>query len=165
MKIRKTTFNDMSAAMNIYSGARNFMTAKGNPNQWTNGYPSEDFIINDINNGNSYVIVDGKKKITGIFTFIIGTDPTYDIIENGKWLNDKPYGVIHRIASSGQTKGITEICLNWCFEQIDNIRIDTHKDNKPMKDAIIRNGFEYCGIIYCHNGTKRIAFQKYIGNE
>lgn len=163
MKIRKATLADIPAAMKIYAGAREFMAKNGNPSQWTNGYPTEEFITNDINNGNSYVIVDDNNTINGIFAFIIGNDPTYDIIVGGNWLNEKPYGVIHRIASNGLIKGITEICMKWCFEQIDNIRIDTHKDNTTMKNAILRNGFEYCGIIYCHNGTERIAFQKYIG--
>jgi hypothetical protein len=30
------------------------------------------------------------------FCFWQGKDDTYDYIENGKWLNDKPYGVVHR---------------------------------------------------------------------
>ena len=165
MEIRKTRLTDISAALEIYAAARKFMAEKGNPDQWTDGYPSEDFIKEDILNGNSYVITDKDDNIFGIFTFIIGKDPTYAVIENGDWLNEKPYGVIHRIASTGQLKGITDICLDWCFQQIDNIRIDTHQDNEPMKQTLIRNGFKYCGIIFCHNGTERIAFQKYIGKK
>lgn len=42
--------------------------------------------------------------MVGTFCFIVGEDPTYAVIDNGKWLNDAPYGVIHRMASNGKRK-------------------------------------------------------------
>jgi hypothetical protein len=98
--------------------------------------------------------------IAAAFIFIIGDDPTYTVIENGKWLNDKPYGVIHRLASDGTQKGIADFCINWCFNKINNLRVDTHADNKVMQSILKKQNFKYCGIIYTHNGTARLAFQK-----
>ena len=42
----------------------------------------------------------------------------------------------------------------------DNLRIDTHKDNKIMINLIEKAGFERCGTIYVDDGTPRIAYQK-----
>lgn len=159
MTIRKSQIEDIPAIMPIYENARNFMSRSGNPHQWINGYPTTDDIISDIAVGCHYVILSDSSEIMGVFMFRIGHDTTYDIIE-GAWLNDAPYGVIHRLASSGKTKGIADACFNFCFSLIDNIRVDTHPDNKVMQRAIMRQGFTHTGIIYCHNGTPRLAFHK-----
>ena len=75
-------------------------------------------------------------------------------------MNEKPYGVIHRIASSGKVGGVFSACLEWCSRYVDNIRIDTHRDNRVMQELSLRHGFRCCGIIYLANGDERIAFQK-----
>lgn len=88
-----------------------------------------------------------------------GADPTYDYIEDGAWLNDEPYVTIHRIASSGISHGIFRIASDFCKTLSDNVRVDTHNDNKIMQGRIEREGFERCGIIYVDDGTPRIAYQ------
>jgi len=160
MEIRKTSHTDINDIMDIYEYARSFMQSTGNGNQWINGYPSRELIMQDIQEGSSYVIIDNSDKITGTFYFKIDNDPTYNKIYNGQWLNNNPYGVIHRLAGGGRTKGLASICLKWCFKQCSNIRVDTHHDNKVMQNILKKMGFSECGIIYIANGTERIAFQK-----
>lgn len=94
-------------------------------------------------------------------TFVLrgGIDPTYNIIYEGKWLNNKPYATIHRIASTGEIKGIMHIAMQFALQQYDNIRIDTHHDNMVMQHLIEKEGFKYCGIIHCLSGDERVAFQ------
>ncbi len=162
MTIRPTEPSDIKEVMAIYDIARSFMQQNGNPNQWVNGYPSAEFISKEIESGYSYVIVDDSNNITAVFSLIIGNDPTYDKIDNGEWLNNLPYGTIHRIASSGTTGGITKMCIDWCLNKCNNIRIDTHPDNLPMQKILKKEGFSKCGIIYVANGTSRVAFQKTI---
>lgn len=157
MFIRLTKTTDLDSVVSIYENAKVFMHTHGNPNQWVNT-PNREIIINDIEHGFSYVVVD-NDKIVGVFAFIKGIDPTYGYIL-GKWLNDKPYGTIHRIASSFEVKGILDIVLEFCFSQIDNVRIDTHKDNYVMLNNIRKHNFKECGIIYLADGSERIAFQK-----
>lgn len=159
MTITKAKYDDLEMIIPIYDYARSFMTDNGNPNQWINGYPSREIIAEDINNDSFYVCKNEEESIVGAFTFIIGNDPTYENIYSGKWLNDKTYGVIHRLVSNGTTHGITKNCIEWCLKQIQNIRIDTHADNKIMQSLILKIGFEYCGIIHTHNGTERLAYQ------
>lgn len=159
MVIRKAVREDIPELTAIYDGARQFMRQSGNMDQWTNGYPGEDIILEDIRNGNSYVCAD-SGTIAGVFSFILGEDPTYSKICEGRWLNDDPYGTVHRIAVQAHNKGVASVCLNWCFEKCGNVRIDTHRDNAPMQKLLLKNGFIYCGIIYLTDGSERLAYQK-----
>jgi RimJ/RimL family protein N-acetyltransferase len=159
MEIRKTVFNDLPDLMRIYGGAREFMRGQGNMDQWTNAYPGEDLIRSDIQNGDSYVCMD-NDRLAGVFSFIMGEDPTYRKIYEGQWLNDKPYGTIHRIAVHIHNKGVASFCLDWCFTQCGNVKIDTHRDNLAMQKLVLKNGFKYCGIIYLPDGAERLAYQK-----
>lgn len=102
-----------------------------------------------------------NKKIVGTFAFIQGDDPTYAHIYDGAWIDDKqPYGVIHRLASTEDSKGVASACLQWCYRQIPNLRADTHRDNHILQYILKKYGFQYCGIIYLLNGDERLAFQK-----
>lgn len=158
MKVRKAILDDLDKILGVYDKARSYMRLNGNKSQWINGYPSSMHVKKDIEEGNCYV---GEENgdILMAFAFIIGDDPTYNIIEEGRWINEKPYGTIHRLGSNGKKKGMLSECINFCLRNISNIRIDTHKNNKPMINGLKSLGFCYCGIIYCQDGTQRLAFQ------
>lgn len=158
MNIRKTTLNDMDEVSGIYEIARAYMRSHGNPDQWGDSYPSEEMILEDILLGNSYLIEEAGE-ICGVFVFIIGEDPSYRIIQNGKWNGSGTYGTIHRIASNGRKHGIAQCCFEFCDQQIRYLRIDTHQDNLTMQAAIKEFGFRECGTIFVSNGT-RIAFDR-----
>ena len=79
-------------------------------------------------------------------------------IENGAWLNDEPYGAIHRIGSDGEAKGIFAAAINYCKGQIKNLRIDTHEKNQTMRYLLAKHGFKEVGTIYIEDGSPRIAF-------
>ena len=159
MTIRQTTPADFERIQEIYAYAREQMRRAGNPGQWGEDRPSRETIFTDIRNGQSYVI-EQEGDICGVFAFILGEDPTYRIIEKGQWLDDAPYGTIHRIAGSGTAKGIFRECLSHCMSRISNIRIDTHRDNAPMRHLLEKHGFRECGVIYVEDGSPRIAYQK-----
>jgi hypothetical protein len=107
-------------------------------------------------------MMDGKGVIVGTFAFIPGPDVTYKVIYDGQWLNDKPYYVIHRIASTPRSHGILDALLDYCEALSPNIRIDTHEDNIIMRKGLEKRGYQYCGIIHLLNGDERLAFQKNI---
>jgi hypothetical protein len=158
MNIRQAKMSDLAAIMELYAYARDFMKENGNPSQWKDLYPSKALIESDIKKKECFVGVDLNGSIRCVFAFIIGSDSTYDYIEDGQWLNEDLYGTIHRIASDGIIKDVFSQCINFCSERIDNIRIDTHRDNKIMQHQIMKNGFEKCGIIYVEDGSERIAY-------
>ncbi len=159
MEIRKTRMEELDTVMAIYAHARGFMAEHGNPNQWKNVHPPKDTVERDIIDGKSYVCVE-NDEILGVFYFAIEEDVTYKQIFNGEWLNEKKYGVVHRIASAGKAKGVGSFCMSWAYEQMPNIKIDTHRDNHVMQNMLKKNGFSYCGIIYLENGEERLAFQR-----
>lgn len=159
MEIRTSKITDLETILMLYESARIFMRENGNPNQWGTSYPPIDLVKEDIQNQHSYVCVD-NGTIVGTFYFRKGIETDYNKIEHGTWLNDRPYAVIHRITALKDTKGVASYCLNWCWEQHKNLRIDTHKDNIPMQKTLEKNGFQLCGTIYLKDGSERIAFQK-----
>ena len=159
MEIRKTQCGDFDAVMALYDAARTFMHQNGNPHQWVNGYPDRSCIAREIEQGRSYVCVDAGK-IVAVFSLIMGEDPTYRVIREGAWLNDRPYGVVHRICTAAKGAGIGAFCLNWCVAQCGNLRIDTHRDNHPMQALLKKCGFTYCGLINLADGGERLAYQK-----
>ncbi len=163
--IRKSRPDDLSAIMKCYELARRYMRSQGNQSQWINGYPSQELVAEDIAEGRSYVGIDNEGDIVMAFSFVIGTDPTYTIIEDGKWLNDNVYGTIHRLGSTGKHKNVLATCVAFCEELVQELRLDTHEDNKTMRDASERAGFIRCGTIYCYDGTPRIAYHKSINNQ
>ena len=159
MMVRKTQLSDLDEVMEIYGYAREVMKRNGNPNQWCDDKPYREQIEEDISAGNSYV-AENEGGICGVFAFIIGEDETYGYIEGGNWLNNEPYGTIHRIASGGKVNGILKTAVEFGFTMTDNVRVDTHRDNKIMQHLLTKLGFTECGIIYLPDGDPRIAYHK-----
>ena len=159
MTIRKATLEDIPRMQEIFAISRKFMAETGNPSQWADTYPSVELLKDDIDSGDSYLCLKEGKMVA---TFVLrgGNDPTYDKIYEGAWKNENPYATIHRIASSGEVKGIFKTVIEYALQYYNTIRIDTHRDNKVMQNAIAKAGFEYCGIIHCWNGDERLAYQR-----
>ena len=156
--IRLAQMTDLDVIEAVYTKARAFMRAAGNMNQWINGYPQRDLLDEDIQKGQLFVIEEGDV-VRGVFAFILGDDPTYSYIEDGQWPNAKPYGTIHRIGTDGTIHGAVAAARNFALQYTDEVRADTHADNRPMQHTLTKNGFVRCGIIYLENGDPRIAYQ------
>ena len=104
-------------------------------------------------------VVENDGRIDGVFALIFGEDPTYRMIE-GNWLDDSPYGTIHRVASAEGAHGIFAAALAFALEKSKHLRIDTHRDNLPMQHLILKHGFQYCGVIYVADGSPRFAYER-----
>ena len=48
--------------------------------------------------------------------------------------------------------------MDYCRSQIDNVRADTHENNKTMQHLFEKYGFKKVGIIFLLNGEERIAY-------
>ena len=158
LSIRKSAPEDIPEMLEIFAAARRFMAGTGNPDQWSEDYPGKELLKSDIASGDSHVIL-SEGRIVATFVLRPGNDPTYNIIHDGNWPNDLPYATIHRIASRGERKGMLHAAMQYALERYSAIRIDTHRDNTVMRNAIAKEGFTYCGIIHCWNGTERLAYQ------
>ena len=157
--VRKAEDGDFERIMEIYRSAQDYMIDSGNPTQWGRFYPSPELIKKDIARGVCRVIC-GEGAIRGVFAIFDGPDPTYARIEGGKWLNDNPYAVIHRIAGDGTVRGIVRLAAEYAGGTSSDIRADTHADNRTMQRALEKNGFVRCGTIYLENGSPRIAYHR-----
>ena len=113
---------DLPQILQIYAHAREAMAASGNPTQWGDNFPPQELLEEDIDSNRLFVyVVNGQ--LLGVFAFILGADPTYQVIEDGAWLNDTlPYGTIHRLASSGKSKGVASAVIEWCLEHCQSLR-------------------------------------------
>ena len=158
MSIKKATTEDMDRIMEIYRSAQDFMIRSGNPTQWGHFYPTQELLAENIRQEACYVLTQ-EREIHGVFVLRFGEEPAYRVIEDGQWPNDAPYVTIHRLASDGSVHGVFRACVEFCLQQFDNVRVDTHADNLPMRRAIENFGFQRCGIIHVANGTPRIAYQ------
>jgi len=172
MYIRHTKTEDIDTLLELYAAARRFMVEHGNASQWGNGYPSLQQLESDISKDASFVCIDEtgesgiltENGIVGTFAYFYGDDPdpNYIKIYDGKWPDHKPYGVVHRITTLQGTHGVAIFCLNWAYEQCGHLRIDTHRNNRPMQNLVRKCGFQYCGVVKMLNGdgTMRDAFMK-----
>ncbi len=161
MNIRLAQTGDIKRVVEIFALARDYMRKNGNFIQWAGEYPGESDVIEDIGLKRGYVVEDGGE-VLAYFCYFAGIDPCYNIIYDGEWLNDLPYGVVHRLAVGNQAKGVGTFAVNWAFENCGNLRIDTHRINSPMIGMLTKAGFQRCGIVHVNeqNDPERIAFQK-----
>lgn len=75
MTIRHSKTSDLPRLMEIFDVARSFMAETGNPKQWVDGYPSEEVIMEDIGNGDSYVVEkDDKVVATFVLRYVVGQE-------------------------------------------------------------------------------------------
>ena len=155
-QVRRAEPGDLARIEDIYAGARAFMAAHGNPNQWGKTHPPRARLEADIEEETLFVITEGDD-IHGVFFFALGEDPTYAKIYDGAWHSDSPYGTIHRIAGDG-SGGILRTAVDFGKQQIGHLRMDTHRDNAVMQEALKKNGFRQCGTIYIADGSPRIAY-------
>ncbi len=163
--IRKAEKQDLSRIYEIYEIARQFMRDKGNHAQWGEGDRPEDMLVDDIRQGDLYVLEEtndknmDQERIHAVFVFVEGPDPVYLHIEQGSWRSESEYAAVHRVASDGTVHGVLEIIMDYCKAQIPHLRIDTHEDNKVMQHVLEKYGFVRCGIVYMPDGSPRIAYE------
>lgn len=157
MFIRKARKEDIESIMGIYESARAYMKESGNPDQWGDSYPPLSLVEKNIADSCCFCISCGDR-ICGVFSYFENGDSAYDNISDGAWLDDKPYGAIHRVAGDGSCHGIFRAAVEFCKKTTPALKIDTHHDNKTMQRAIEKAGFQRCGTVYADDGSERIAY-------
>lgn len=169
MEFRKATLSDTSSILEIIRQAQAYLKSQG-INQWQNNYPTMETIRKDIENQNSYVLIkDGF--ILGTVAVSFDGEKTYEKIYEGEWKTNQPYAVVHRIALREEYKGqgLSSVIMDrieaMCRERgVYSIKVDTHEENLSMQRSLQKCGFEYCGVIYLTDYSKRIAFEKVLNS-
>lgn len=157
--VRPTAEGDEAAVMAMYDHSRSLMRASGNTTQWV-GYPTLQQLHADMQSHSSYVLTDAEGVAVGTFAMVAGDEPTYALIEQGRWLDSRtPYATIHRVACAPAQHGIAAQALAFAKSRHPHLRIDTHQSNSAMLHIVEREGFVYCGIVYMADGTERLAYE------
>ena len=163
---RKAEETDIERIWQIIGQAKAQMQRLGSQ-QWDENYPAIEHIRQDIQDGNGYVICREDRVVAyGVISF--DGEPVYKDIE-GKWSNDLPYVIVHRLAIADEMKrqGMAKQFMLQAEEVsrkkgVYNFRVDTKYDNAYMLRLIDTLGFKYCGEVYYRNNSARKAFEKTI---
>ncbi len=159
LAVRPAVLTEVPRILALVDHSRTLMRQNGNTTQWV-GYPGADMIEADIQQGIGQVITLNGTAV-GYFALLRTPEPTYEYIEDGRWLDDTtPYGTIHRLACAPGVHGIARCAFAWSERQFPSIRVDTHLDNTIMLHLVQQFGYCRCGVVYMRDGTPREAFQK-----
>ena len=142
--LRKAKSTELEKIMIIIEDGREFLRQQG-INQWQHGSPGKETIKQDIKNQISYVYeIDRNIVATAMLTNYDRDYENYPTL----WSKCDNYLVIHRMATlkNIRNQGIGRQFLSAIVEfakkeNIDYIRIDTHKDNKIMRKFLSDFGF------------------------
>lgn len=148
--LRTTKEYELERVMKIIEDGREFLKEQG-VNQWQHGSPSRDEIINDINEGISYVYEkSGEIVATAMLTTLDEDYENYPTF----WSENSSYLAIHRLATVKKycAQGIAREFMGTIYffaksQNIKFLRIDTHLDNEIMRKFLSRFGFKEKGLI------------------
>ena len=148
--LRKAKSTELDEIMLIIEDGRESLRQQG-INQWQHGSPSKETIEQDIKEQTSYVYeIDRNIVATAMLTNYDRDYENYPTL----WSKCDNYLVIHRVATlkNIRNQGIGRQFLSAIVEfvkkeNIDYIRIDTHKDNKIMRKFLSDFGFVELGEI------------------
>ena len=142
--LRKAKITELDEIMLIIEDGRDFLRQQ-RINQWQHGSPDKETIEQDIKNQISYIYeIDRNIVATAMLTNYDRDYENYPTL----WSKCDNYLVINRIATikNKRNQGVGRQFLSAIVEfakkeNIDYIRIDTHKDNKIMRKFLSDFGF------------------------
>lgn len=168
LSLIQSTPSDLAHILKIIAEAQELLKVN-KIDQWQNGYPNESQISSDIASGDSFVVINSENRIVATVFLTTSSEPTYQKVYKGGWLTPltETYGTIHRLAVSAEERGkgiakwiISECEKNLQKQNISNLKIDTHPNNKGMQSLIGKLGYQYCGEIILEDGALRLAYEK-----
>ncbi|HEW1905764.1 TPA: GNAT family N-acetyltransferase [Streptococcus pneumoniae] len=135
MEIRLAFPNEVDAIMQVMEDAKKCLADAGS-DQWQNGYPNADVIIDDIISGQAYVALE-EGELLAYAAVTKSPEEAYEAIYEGNWqAGESEYLVFHRIA----------------------VAADTHAENKVMQHIFEKLGFKQVGKVPVDG--ERLAYQK-----
>lgn len=163
LTFRMANESDRESILNIYLEGANALKEDG-VDQWQGQYvPS--FKDVDEHLGVDLYVLEYHKRIVSTACLVEGIDEDYENI-NGKWNTSLPYISIHKVATSNEYKKqsfgrkMMSYIENFAKRKRMDLRIDTHKDNKKMRNFIISCGYKYTGEVILQGELERLAYDK-----
>ena len=163
LTFRMANESDKESILNIYLEGANALKEDG-VDQWQGQYvPS--FKDVDEHLGVDLYVLEYHKRIVSTACLVEGIDEDYENI-NGKWNTSLPYISIHKVATSNEYKKqsfgrkMMSYIENFAKRKRMDLRIDTHKDNKKMRNFIISCGYKYTGEVILQGELERLGYDK-----
>ncbi len=166
MKFRRAEEGDAEQIVGLLRDGKALLRERG-IDQWQNDAFDGEEIRGWIGRGEAFVVTEGDA-IAGVCT-IVGREPDYDKID-GSWSREE-YLAVHRVAVSRDflRRGVTAEIYAGAEQRARTcgahaLRADTHRENAPMRNALLKNGFSERGTVRV--GTQeRIAYEKILEDE
>ena len=160
---RMANESDRESILEIYLDGAEALKTDG-VDQWQGQYvPS--FKDVDEHLGVDLYVLEYHRKIVSTVCLVEGIDEDYENI-NGKWNTSLPYISIHKVATSNEykkqsfAKKMMSYIENLAKRKRMDLRIDTHKDNKKMRNFIMSCGYKYAGEVILQGELERLAYDK-----
>lgn len=165
LTFRMANESDRESILEIYLEGAESLKNDG-VDQWQGQYvPS--FKDIDEHLGIDLYVLEYHRKIVSTVCLVEGIDEDYENIK-GKWNTSIPYISIHKVATSNKykkqsfAKKMMSYIENLAKRKRMDLRIDTHKDNKKMRNFIISCGYKYTGEVVLQGELERLAYDKVI---
>ena len=165
LTFRMANESDRESILEIYIEGAEALKTDG-VDQWQGQYvPS--FKDIDEHLGIDLYVLEYHRKIVSTVCLVEGIDEDYENIK-GKWNTSIPYISIHKVATSNKykkqsfAKKMMSYIENLAKRKRMDLRIDTHKDNKKMRNFIISCGYKYTGEVVLQGELERLAYDKVI---
>ncbi|MCF0137388.1 MAG: tRNA (guanosine(37)-N1)-methyltransferase TrmD [Oscillospiraceae bacterium] len=166
---RKAEPSDIDGIMLIVRQAKNSLK-KHRVDQWQGEYPTAENFLSDIEKGCCYVLL-YRNRLAAFFTMTDEPEAGYERITDGRWHGTDKYCTVHRNAVASEFRGtgmadrIFEFAESIAMEKgFRELRVDTHRKNKPMRELLKRRGFVYRGNVLVSSepghDPARQAFEK-----
>lgn len=153
---------DVNAIMTIVGQAQQALAELG-IDQWQDGYPSRQAILDDIACNVGYVAVEDNRVI-GYAAIVLTGEEAYKQIDANEWHTSNDYVVVHRLCVSSSVRrsgvaiGLMQHAASLAREHsFSAFRIDTHRGNIRMLAMLQKLGFKPTGIIHYDSG-ERVAY-------
>lgn len=163
LTFRMANESDRESILEIYLEGANALKEDG-VDQWQGKYvPS--FKDIDEHLGIDLYVLEYHKRVVSTACLVEGIDEDYENTD-GKWNTSIPYISIHKVATSNKykkqsfAKKMMSYIENFAKRKRMDLRIDTHKDNKKMRNFIISCGYKYTGEVVLQGELERLAYDK-----
>lgn len=163
LTFRMANESDRESILEIYLEGAESLKNDG-VDQWQGQYvPS--FKDIDEHLGIDLYVLEYHKRVVSTACLVEGIDEDYENID-GKWNTSIPYISIHKVATSNKykkqsfAKKMMSYIENLAKRKRMDLRIDTHKDNKKMRNFIMSCGYKYAGEVILQGELERLAYDK-----
>ena len=168
MKFERAKESDLPVIGEILAAAREYLRTQG-LDQWQKYAPTAEDTAEHFRRGEQYVLRDGTE-IAGVCA-VVPYEPAYDRID-GAWRQSGAYLAIHRVAAAPDVRrrGVASALFYGAetlarAQGICALRIDTHEGNLPMRGALEKNGFIFCGTVTIATGERRVGYEKILNED